>query len=55
MSRTSACVDKAVAERVCGSLTRERTALRQDVTRQAASADVVDDLEMFYHSKRLHS
>ncbi len=55
MRRKSACLDHAVAERFLGSLKRERTDLRPYVTRQAASADVVDDIEMFYHSKRLHS
>jgi putative transposase len=55
MRRKSECLDHAVAERCFGSLKRERTDLRQYVTRQEASADVVDYLEMFYHSKRLHS
>jgi len=55
MSRKGECLDNAVAERFFGSLKRERTDLRHYVTRQEASADVVDYIEMFYNSKRLHS
>jgi putative transposase len=55
MSRTGECLDNAVAERFFGSLKRERTDLRHYVTRQEATADVVDYIEMFYNSKRLHS
>jgi putative transposase len=55
MSRKGECLDNAVAERFFGSLKRERTALRHYVTRQEARTDVVDYIEMFYNSKRLHS
>ena len=55
MSRKGECLDNAVAERFFGSLKRERTDLRHYVTRQEARADVVDDIEVFYNSKRLHS
>jgi transposase InsO family protein len=55
MSRKGECLDNAVAERFFGSLKRERIDLRHYVTRQEASADVVDYIEMFYNSKRLHS
>ena len=55
MSRKGECLDNAVAERFFGSLKRERTDLRHYVTRQEARADVVDYIEMFYNSKRLHS
>jgi putative transposase len=55
MSRKGECMDNAVAERFFGSLKRERTDLRHYVTRQEATADVVDYIEMFYNSKRLHS
>jgi transposase InsO family protein len=55
MSRTGECLDNAVAERFFGSLKRERTDLRHYMTRQDARADVIDYVEMFYNSKRLHS
>jgi len=55
MSRKGACLDNAVAERFFGSLKRERMDLRHYATRQEARADVVDYIEMFYNSKRLHS
>lgn len=55
MSRKSECLDNAVAERFFGSLKRERTDLRHYVTRQEARVDIVDYIEMFYNSKRLHS
>ena len=42
-------------ERFCGSLKRERMDLHPYATRQEARADVVDYIEMFYNSKRLHS
>jgi putative transposase len=55
MSRKGECLDNAVAERFFGSLKRERTDQRYYATRQEASADVVDYIEMFYNSTRLHS
>jgi putative transposase len=55
MSRTGDCLDNAVAERFFGSLKGERTSLRHDATRQEAWGDVIDDIEMFYNSKRFHS
>jgi putative transposase len=55
MSRKGECLDNAVAERFFGSLKRERIDLRHYVTRQEARVDVVDYIEMFYNSKRLHS
>jgi putative transposase len=55
MRRQGACLDNAVAERFFGSLTRERTAHRYDATRQDARAEVIDDLEMCYNSRRKHS
>ena len=55
MSRKGECLDNAVAERLFGSLNRERMDLRHYATRQEARADVVDDIEMFYNSKRLHA
>jgi putative transposase len=55
MSRQGECLDNAVAERFFGSPKRERTDLRHYMTRQEARADVVDYIEMFYNSKRLHA
>jgi transposase InsO family protein len=55
MSRKGKGRDNAVAERSFGSLKRERIDLRHYMTRQDARVDVVDYLEMFSNSKRLHS
>jgi putative transposase len=55
MSRKGDCWDNAVVERFCGSLKRERTVHRQYATRQEARDDVMQYIEMFYNSKRLHS
>jgi putative transposase len=55
MSGKGDCLDNAVAERFFGSLKRERTSHRHYETRQEARADVIDYIEMFYNSTRLHS
>jgi transposase InsO family protein len=55
MSRKGECLDNAVAERFFGSLKGERTAHRAYATRQDARADVMEYIEMFYNSTRLHS
>jgi transposase InsO family protein len=55
MSRKGECLDNAVAERFFGSLKGERTAHRAYATRQDARADVIEYIEMFYNSTRLHS
>jgi putative transposase len=55
MSRKGECLDNAVAERFFGSVKGERTALRHYATRQEARDDVIEYIEMFYNSKRLHS
>lgn len=55
MSRKGDCLDHAGAERFLGSLKRERTAHRAYATRQEARDDVIDDIEMFYKSRRKHS
>jgi transposase InsO family protein len=55
MSRKGECLDNAGAERFFGSLKRERTAHCQYATRQEARDDVIDYIEMFYNSRRLHS
>jgi putative transposase len=55
MSRQGECLDHAVAERCFGSVKGERPALRHYATRQEARDDVIEDIEMFDNSKRLHS
>jgi transposase InsO family protein len=55
MSRKGECLDNAVAERFFGSLKRERTGHYQYATRKEARDDVIDYIEMFYNSTRLHS
>jgi putative transposase len=55
MSGKGDCLDNAVAERFFGSLKRERTSHRNYETRQEARDDVIDYIEMFYNSTRLHS
>jgi putative transposase len=55
MSEKGECLDNAVAERFFGSLKREWTLHGYDATRQEARDDIIDDLEMFYNSRRKHS
>jgi putative transposase len=55
MSRKGNCWDNAVMERFWGSLKSERTDGKIYVTREAAKADVINYIEMFYNCKRLHS
>jgi putative transposase len=55
MRCTGDCLDNAVVERFFGSFKGERTALGHYATRQEARDDVIEDIEMFYKSTRLHS
>ena len=55
MSRKGNCWDNSVMERFFGSLKSERTNGRKYITREQAKADVIDYIEMFYNSHRLHS
>jgi transposase InsO family protein len=55
MSRKGDCLDNAVVKRFFGSLKGECTSLCHYAMRQAARDDVVDYIEMFYNSTRLHS
>jgi transposase InsO family protein len=55
MSRKGNCWDNAVMERFFGSLKSERTGGEIYLTRKQANDDVVDYIEMFYNSDRLHS
>jgi putative transposase len=55
MSGQGECLDHAVAERCFGSLTPERPSHRDDATRQDAKDAIIDYLEMFDNSTRLHA
>jgi putative transposase len=55
MSRKGNCWDNAVAESFFRSLKTERTDDSLYFSRDEAKADVVDYIEMFYNSHRLHS
>lgn len=55
MSRKGDCWDNAVAESFFGSLKTERTFFTKYKTREQAKRDIVDYIEMFYNSYRLHS
>jgi putative transposase len=55
MSRKGNCWDNAVMERFFGSLKSERTDNKIYLTKEEAKADVIDYIEMFYNSERLHS
>ena len=55
MSRKGNCWDNAVIERFFHSLKGERTSHRRYLTREAARQDVINYIEMFYNSRRLHS
>jgi len=55
MSRKGDCWDNAVIERFFRSLKSERTNHRRYQTRDAARQDVINYIEMFYNSRRLHS
>ena len=55
MSRKGDCWDNAVVERFFRSLKSERTNHRSYRTRDEAKRDVIDYIEMFYNSRRLHS
>lgn len=55
MSRKGNCWDNAVMERFWGSLKSERTDGMIYRSRQEAKQDIVDYIEMYYNSTRLHS
>ena len=55
MSRKGDCWDNAVVESFFRSLKTERIDDTLYVTRNEAKADIVDYIEMFYNSHRLHS
>ena len=55
MSRNGNCGDKAVVESFCSSLKKERITQRIDPSRDAALADIADDIDTFYNRTRRHS
>ena len=55
MSRAGNVWDNAVMESFFSSLKTERTARKVFRTRNAARADVFDDIERFYNPRRRHS
>lgn len=55
MSRKGNCWDNAVMERFWGSLKSERTDGQLYLTREEAKQDILDYIEMYYNSIRLHS
>jgi putative transposase len=55
MSRKGNCWDNAVSESFFGSLKTERVYGSQYQTREETRREVVDYIEMFYNSRRLHS
>jgi putative transposase len=55
MNRKGNCLDNAVMERFWSSLKRERMNLKIYVTRSEAKLDVIDYIEDFYNTTRLHS
>ena len=55
MSRKGNCWDNAVMERFFGSLKTERTDGKNYLSRTQAKIDVIDYIERFYNSCRLHS
>ena len=55
MSRKGNCWDNAVSESFFGSLKNERIFGSDYKTREEARRDIIDYIEMFYNSRRLHS
>jgi transposase InsO family protein len=55
MSRSGNCLDNAVAERFFCTLKMECLANWKEMTAEEVKIDVVDYIEMFYNSERLHS
>jgi putative transposase len=55
MSRTGNCWDKACVESVFGPLKRERIYHRQYCTRDEATQDIFEYIDVFYNRRRRHS
>ena len=55
MSRTGNCWDNACVERFFGTLTRELVSHRRSATRDAATQDSFEYIEVFYNRTRRHA
>jgi putative transposase len=55
MSRSGNCLDNAVAERFFRTLKAECLVNWRDTAAEEVKHDIVDYIEMFYNSERLHS
>ena len=55
MSRSGNCLDNALAERFFRTLKSEYLVNWRDMPAEEVKHDIVDYIEMFYNSKRLHS
>ena len=55
MSRSGNCLDNAVAERFLRTLKAECLMNWRDTPADDVKRDIVDYIEMFYNSQRLHS
>jgi transposase InsO family protein len=55
ISRTGNCWDTACVERFFGLLTRERVYHRHDTTREGATPDIFEFIEVFYNGLCRHS
>jgi putative transposase len=55
MSRSGNCLDNAVAERFFRTLKTESLVNWKDMAAEEVKHDIVDYIEMFYNSERLHS
>jgi transposase InsO family protein len=55
MSRTGNCWDNAVSESFFGNLKCELVHHERFITRQAATAQLLDSLEVFNNCRRIHS
>ena len=55
MSRTGNCWDNACVERFFGTLKRELVYHRHDATREDATQDIFEYIEVFYNRRRRHS
>ena len=55
MSRSGNCLDNAVAERFFRTLKSECLANWREMPAEEVKHDIVDYIEMFYNSERLHS
>ena len=54
-SGQSQCRDYAVAERFLSRFKQERTSLHEDAMRQEPQDNILDAIELFYNSMRLHA